>query len=283
MNSTDKELLKEYREEAEGNALLVEFDENGLVKDLPQFAGISGLAKVTLSSNQHRIFQNLCKGIEQQVTKENMVAWAGTGGSDTTRLRAMAFPSQQKLDELNASGVEIRDPYKTGMDAKNDHMANKKACIVLDQDTWNEQAKNAVETLITSLKMALPEQEYTLDMRQLVAIQPNLHNGAPFLKAHMDFPLHDGFGKTIVTVAVSGSATILLYGPYDEDKQDHEGVWRFRLEQGECYCMSGLARTNCLHAVYAEGEEDRTSLNLRFGLYSRDELNNEEWCEDPLV
>ena len=40
-----------------------------------------------------------------------------------------------------------------------------------------------------------------VSLERLVAAQPNLHNGARHLPPHLDFPLHDGFGVVIVTVA----------------------------------------------------------------------------------
>lgn len=44
----------------------------------------------------------------------------------------------------------------------------------------------------------------------LVAAQPNLHNGSLYLRPHLDEPLHDGFGIVIITVAIHGNADILL-------------------------------------------------------------------------
>lgn len=102
------------------------------------------------------------------------------------------------------------------------------------------------------------------------------------LGAHMQHPRFDGFGKVIATVALRGSAVTLLYGPYNEEKKDHEGVWKFVLKVGEAYSLSGLARTNCLHAVHAVGDEFRESLTLRFGHYSSDdELSEQRRIEDP--
>lgn len=281
--SNDTELLEEYRQEAEGRALLVEFDELGRVqnRDTSKFAGLQGLVKQTPTLQQQRVLKQLCESIKKQVPKENMVAWAGTD-NDSTRLRAMAFPSQRALNQLHNSGVRLCNPHKTGRDAEKDEIANRNACTVLNDTVWNEETKEAVVGLVQSLKEALPNED-SLDIHKLIAVQPNLHNGAPFLKAHMDYPLHDGFGKAIVTFAIHGNATILLYGPYNDEIQDHEGVWRFPLKEGECYCLTGLARTNCLHAVYAKDEEERESLNLRFGLYSVDDLNKEVWIANPLA
>merc|ERR1711918_71506 len=102
-----------------------------------------------------------------------------------------------------------------------------------------------------------------------VIYQTNLHNGGQHLKAHLDWPLHEGFGKVIVTVAIKGGATILIIG-YDYDATGHQPVWKFRVEEGEAYVLSGSARNRCLHAVLADDGE-RESLNLRFGLHTPEE------------
>ena len=115
----------------------------------------------------------------------------------------------------------------------------------------------------------------------LIAYQTNLHNGARHLAAHLDWPLHEGFGRVIVTVAMRGSATILLIAgdEGDEGKEDDEvqqPAWRFHLNQGECYVLSGRARNRCLHAVLADDADGtRESLNLRFGIHSAEEAEEE--------
>ena len=58
--------------------------------------------------------------------------------------------------------------------------------------------------------------------KQLIAYQTNLHNGAKHLAAHLNAPLHEGFGKVIVTVAIRGSAAILLIGKGDDDEDQED-------------------------------------------------------------
>ena len=133
---------------------------------------------------------------------------------------------------------------------------------------------------------------------ELIAYQTNLHNGAKHLAAHLDAPLHEGFGKVIVTVAIRGSATILLIGKgadddddddddcaEDEDEKSNEQLqpaWKFQLNEGEAYVLSGNARNICLHAVLANdggsgsgSGGDRESLNLRFGIHSTEEAEKD--------
>ena len=274
MDPADAELLEEYRQDSE-QAPLAEFDCHGRVLqgNDPRFAGIQGLAKVTLPPKLHSCFRTLNEHIKQQVP--NMVSWAGVD-NDTTKLRAMAFLNQDRLDRLDSIGIQIRDAYKTDESAERDEKANRKACMVLEDDEM-KKTEAAAKELLELLKQALPNEE-SLTLEELIVIQPNLHNGASFLKAHMDFPHNDGFGKAIVTVAVSGAATILLYGPWNGEQHP---VWRFRLDEGECYCLTGLARTMCYHAVYSPESVERESLNLRFGLHSIQDLEKEEWIDSP--
>ena len=135
---------------------------------------------------------------------------------------------------------------------------------------------------------------------ELIAYQTNLHNGAKHLAAHLDAPLHEGFGKVIVTVAIRGSATILLIGKdvddndndddeedcaKDEDEKSNEQsqpAWKFQLNEGEAYVLSGNVRNICLHAVLANdgdsgsgGGVDRESLNLRFGIHTIEEAEKD--------
>ena len=100
----------------------------------------------------------------------------------------------------------------------------------------------------------------------MIAYQTNLHNGAKYLSAHMDAPLHEGFGKYICTIAIRGGpATILLIGKSrnnddddnnddhdygDDNDHDHEQpAWKFQLQVGEGYILSNNARNICLQAV----------------------------------
>ena len=119
----------------------------------------------------------------------------------------------------------------------------------------------------------------------------------------MDAPLHEGFGKVIVTIAMCGSGnsvnnssnntnrntntTILLIGKASSEEEE-QPVWKFHLNDGEGYILSNNARNICLHAVLVEDDSNndssssnssyycmRESLNLRFGLHTKKEAENE--------
>merc|ERR1712151_1328263 len=94
-----------------------------------------------------------------------------------------------------------------------------------DESNSNDNANNNVVSAV---------------VEELAAIQPNLHNGAKHLMSHVDWPRHEGFGKVIATIAVVGSATIVLTDPNEEDpKTGQQQAWKFRVEQGEAYILSG--------------------------------------------
>jgi len=101
---------------------------------------------------------------------------------------------------------------------------------------------------------------------RLIVSSPANHHQA-FLRPHLDEPLHDGFGVVIVTLAVSGNATILLQSrPWDvEARRDYH----FPLRAGHAYVLCGDVRNLALHGVLSDGgSERRESLNLRFGIHA---------------
>lgn len=108
-----------------------------------------------------------------------------------------------------------------------------------------------------------------LQYRNLIAAQPNLHNGRELLPSHLDHPLKDGFGVVILTVAVHGGGTVLLQ---DAGEAAAAGSsprrMAMRLEVGQAYMLAGRSRDACIHGVLADPDAaNRESLNLRFGLH----------------
>jgi len=137
---------------------------------------------------------------------------------------------------------------------------------------------DALQTITKQVRALVPgpyKQFTTLE--NLIAVQPNLHNGAVFLPLHLDFPRCDGFGVVIVTVAVSGSGHVVLLDEGDTD-EDEWKAWSFPLRSQqppidstttEAYIMCCDARNKCLHGVLChEGSSQRETLNLRYGLHS---------------
>ena len=151
--------------------------------------------------------------------------------------------------------------------AEVDRAANKRASVVLsDEEAPGVEAM--LERLTTSIRPLIPEQyRAVMHPSQLVAAQPNLHNGQGYLRPHLDEPLHDGFGVVIVTVAIVGSASIIIRSRPWERTAGSE--YQFKLDEGQCYVLSGASRNTCLHGVLSDrGCTQRESLNLRFGLHT---------------
>ena len=135
-------------------------------------------------------------------------------------------------------------------------------------------------------------------LSNLVAIQPNIHNGADYLPLHVDDPLSDGFGVVIITVALWGTADVVLvddgepdeisaiYATSAEQSGCVDNSWAFPLRPGQLYVLSGPARNKCAHGVVVIDENvpnnstscncsGRVSLTLRFGIHTKEQALNE--------
>jgi len=290
-------------------------------------AGLVKLSNDLLLKNDPDLFHDLKTIhaiVKEKVHIDDMVPWAGTGG-DSTRLQAFGFVGKSALHRLDHdSSVRLHAPEKHGREARLDEGANRKAICILNKNreligvgirAETTRSKNvpmnptqfrSVSVNPTSVADKLCAAICTanrnndddggswlnsdvLSSKELIAYQTNLHNGAKHLAAHLDAPLHEGFGKVIVTVAIRESATILLIGKGDdsdddedtenEDEKSDRGkqpAWKFHLKEGEAYVLSGNVRNTCLHAVLADGSGgERQSLNLRFGLHTIKEADND--------
>jgi hypothetical protein len=69
-----------------------------------------------------------------------------------------------------------------------------------------------------------PYEKASVSLQNLVAIQPNFHNGDDYLPLHVDNPRHDGFGVVIVTVALWGSADVVLVDDGDAEEEDEDAA-----------------------------------------------------------
>jgi len=308
-------------------------DSNERDDDGSPIDGIAKISKAMMLENDPDLFHDLSRIhsiVKQKIHLKYMVPWAGVGG-DSTRLRAFGFLGKRALTRLDrGSDVRLHAPEKEGQEALQDERANRRAICVLhktrelvvgvdDQrqsttkDKDNEISRTAPQTVNPTLvadrlcatiltNKNNGDTNHYLDSnmlcsKELIAYQTNLHNGAKHLAAHLDAPLHEGFGKIIVTVAMKGSATILLIGKGDDEDDDEDEdeehtqdnnddksdqqlqpAWKFHLQEGEAYVLSRNARNMCLHAVVANDDAnggDRESLNLRFGLHTIKEAEND--------
>ena len=153
----------------------------------------------------------------------------------------------------------------------------------------NYESTTSVATKASHRQPSLSELARFLHFRNLIAAQPNLHNGRELLPMHVDHPKKDGFGIIIVTIDIGGSAQILLQASSgdggdimssnaDNDKAHDENDYSssllsvtMQLHPGEAYMLADIARDACIHGVLADKDSsNRTSLNLRFGLHDID-------------
>jgi hypothetical protein len=177
------------------------------------------------------------------------------------------------------STVRLAAPEKQGLDAIEDEAANRKAICILDMEDKDINIMEITDQLVEVLDPESSKLDaQTVCSKELIAYQINMHNGTRYLPAHLDWPLHEGFGKVIVTVAIHGDATVLLIAgdTVEIGGEELQPAWRFHLQQGECYVLSDRARNRCLHAVVANDDnKTRESLNLRFGLHTEQEAKEQ--------
>lgn len=250
----------------------IEFDETG--RPLPneeKLLQVEGLIRTTtLPDSLRENLKDIHGFIRSSVSK--LMPWAGVG-TDERRVRGLGLLGPDAYKRLMQSDVQLRAQEKTGWEAERDEDANHEAICVLEGEKL-QQARSSADQLLECIQPNASQKEY-LHTDQLIAYQPNLQQGASHLVAHLDYPLHDGFGKVIVTVAMRGNATIILIGPV-HPLSGIQPAWKFTLSEGQAYVLSGKARNQCLHAVIAEHHgPERESLNLRFGLHSSQEAYDE--------
>jgi hypothetical protein len=260
--------------EAHAQSTKLQFHDNGTpVGDHPRAAGIF---KCFLGSSDFKALQQLYTVSKATINK--MVPW-GNGSSDARR-RGYAFLPNGSFARLGKAGIRIscEGAYDDSEESVNlaeavHRKTIRQACGVILQKQVTQEMTSALAQL-AMLANDCVQAEYkgfcTLD--ELVALQPNLHREALFLPLHLDAPRHDGFGMIIVTIAMTGSAEIVLVDDGDDDEEPMS--WSFPLCQGEFYMLSGNARNKCMHGVIA-GEQMRESFNLRFGLHTEEMAHDE--------
>jgi hypothetical protein len=226
-------------------------------------------------------------------------SWEGKGKEADLRARGFAFLPQRYgsfgKEHLQKGGLTFHAAEKQGVEAEIDEAANWKSCMTLRDVDIDLQVHNALEALLPSVRHVVPDKyKKFVELKHLMAIQPNLHNGATHLPPHLDFPLHDGFGVVIVTIQMTGAPAVvaLCRGGLDTASiatdvpvEKRERCWTFTLRPGDAYVLAGDSRNYCDHGVLClapEGRrsqtkksgdkktsagESRESLNLRFGLH----------------
>ena len=263
---TDDEVAQ-LVEDAEISALSARIADGSCRERVLSDAEPEGLVRLTLSDAIIGPLRELHESIKRRVGA--LTGWGGKHDA-SGRLRGYGYLAASQLARRHYEASHAMREYD-GDAADADREANKRASILLAEEELPEGLHSALALLTEQLRPLLPPRYRGVVVpEQLVAAQPNLHNGKRYLRPHLDEPLHDGFGVVIVTVAVAGRAKIVLRErPAGPDAPARE-VW-FALGAGEAYALSGDARNVYLHGVLGEADEEgakRESLNLRFGLHA---------------
>ena len=174
-----------------------------------------------------------------------LTPWAGVGESDK-RKRGYAFLPHSYghfgKTHLKKAGITFHAAEKKGTAAKNDENANWSSCFRIKEADMLPKYISALDTLINRVAKLIPAKYRSIvKIEQLQAIQPNLHNGLDHLPAHIDSPLHDGFGIVIVTVCVHQDGQILMLS--NKSKKS----WIFDVFEGDTYVLAGDSRNICDH------------------------------------
>lgn len=231
-------------------------------------------------------------------------------------------------ESILKSGISMSTPVENMVEAagvvdlqalnKHEYTMDNSFVEVLLTDEWKAAVENVILETQRIIKKEAPfievyERE-SVSFNNLVAIQPNIHNGEAYLPLHLDSPRHDGFGIVIATVELYGSADIILVDDGDEGSTNPSISWKFSMNPGQLYVLSGPSRNLCAHGLIVTGtaavsemaelklqncvqnqqnsqgkrrkrnktrkiqkneNSDRISLNFRFGIHSAEQAQEQ--------
>jgi hypothetical protein len=239
---------------------------------MPKGCGISKLNKEHFSH-----LKSLNKTIMKNIG--HTVPWGDGWNDNMQRCYCFLRETSWNVQKLCDAGVVIDTPdYPYGSTHTND--TNKHEYIInnccLEMNLPSEQLQAIQHVIDETRKILQCEKDYlqhyefqSVSLENLVAIQPNIHNDSRYLPLHLDDPRNDGFGIVIVTVALQGSADIILVDEGDDLAASESKHWSFHLKAGDMYVLSGPSRNLCSHGVLvSKNAKNRISLNFRFGLHS---------------
>jgi len=251
----------------------------------------SGLCRMTLQPTHFQALQSLHRVIVDKLfVDQRLTPWAGVGESDARRRGYAFLPAMYGSfgkNSLTKAGIKFHAAEKRSGEARRDEAANWHSCVRLAASDISPAQVAALEAVVAVVRAAVAaEYRPCISLSNLQALQPNLHSGLDHLPAHMDSPLHDGFGVVIVTVCVHQSANILMVnaaptntstGSSDppssssssslsskekKNKKDRKECWWFQANEGDLYVLSGAARNSFDHGVICPLEKRRKSRSL---------------------
>ena len=167
-----------------------------------------------LPQHHCRALSSLCDVILSSVT--TTVPWGE--GLDDERQRCYGFIEDfskwTSVDDLLETGVLLDAQDSDTVDKHN--YTVKECCASIK---INNEQKDAIDYIINLTTCVLKDNEMhlqpyefeCLDISNLVAIQPNVHNHADYLPLHLDQPRNDGFGIVIVTGTPIHTCLYVIY------------------------------------------------------------------------
>lgn len=227
----------------------------------------SGCGVATLSGTYLFALQGMF--LKMRDSTPRSVAW-GDGSRDNKERSYAMLPNEslyKDVEDITYRGIMFYD-IDSGLSAdqavrnaaiRKHRMTKEKAFIYADCTAPEKEAIEAVvkmsRDIVDRCDLANPLQPYekaSVSLQNLVAIQLNVHNKDDFLPLHLDNARFDGFGVVIVTLALYGSADVVIVDDGDiEQGQAEQGSksWAFVLHPGQLYVLSGHARNKCSHGV----------------------------------
>jgi len=262
----------------------------------------NGANKFEIPLRHYNTFKDLHRAVVQNI--KNGVA---PGVIQDPKRRMYGFLPGQRKNLLKA-GIKLQAFGELGEQEHKAILRDYAVDLVLPENakkqfTWAQEENNfdhikkvtaskstwaALQNVTEQVKTLVAERyrSYTCTSR-LVAVQPNLPDGAPHLPLHLDFPRHDGFGVVIVIMALFGDSSKVIIVD-DGEEEGEEISWSFSLRSGEGYVLSGDARNLCRHGVLCDKAAEaanvreafrirssRKTLILRYGLHSEEFASSE--------
>jgi hypothetical protein len=192
-----------------------------------------GCDTANLSDEHLHALRRLSDKIISRLPK--MVPW-GDGWYDNKKRGYAMLPEHsqwQTVEQVACAGIRLHDVDAQSSlnsavrkDAVGKHQQTMEKAFITISPAEDELAALAcvVDKASAIVRMYRDTlQPYEVDavsLSNLVAIQPNVHNGDDYLPLHLDNPRHDGFGVVIVTVALWGTADIVLVDDGDPDDEE---------------------------------------------------------------
>lgn len=253
------------------------FNDNALMfNKVDDKIGIEGLHKFKLSQKHFNSIKSLHNLILERVGEDNLKCWCSKNSTEYLHskkppTRCYAFLPHSKYESAYAlarkGNVELFavETMNEEGERESDRRANYASSVSLDFDDIDNGITEALMHIIntTKAKVALKYVD-CISLNDVTTLQPNIANDTDYLKCHIDSPLNDGIGVVIVTIGISNEADIIIS---DENDKNH---FYFHLNAGEFYVLSGPSRNIYSHGVLCEENNfGRESLNIRFGLHSR--------------